>query len=72
MSKILIVEDDTSLGGGVSMALKTPETEAVWCQNIKDAKAEMSRDSFSLFVLDINLPDGSGINLLNSSAAAFL
>lgn len=64
MSKILIVEDDTSLGGGVSMALKTPETEAVWCQNIKDAKAEMSRDSFSLFVLDINLPDGSGIDLL--------
>lgn len=64
MSKILIVEDDTSLGGGISMALKTPETEAVWCQSLSAARAEMAKDTFSLFVLDINLPDGSGIDLL--------
>ena len=64
MLKILIVEDDVSLGGGVSMALKAPEIDVVWCQNILDARARMAKEQFSLFVLDINLPDGSGLDLL--------
>jgi len=64
MLKILIVEDDVSLGGGVSMALKAPEIDVVWCQNILDARARMAKEQFSLFVLDINLPDGNGIDFL--------
>ena len=64
MLKILIVEDDVSLGGGVSMALKTPEIDVVWCQNISDARLRMAKEQFSLFVLDINLPDGNGIPVL--------
>lgn len=64
MSKIMIVEDDVSLGGGVSMALQTPETEIVWCRNIAEARTRLTNEQFTLFVLDINLPDGNGINLL--------
>ena len=64
MLKILIVEDDVSLGGGVSMALKTPEIDVVWCQNISDARLRMAKEQFSLFVLDINLPDGNGIDFM--------
>lgn len=64
MSKIMIVEDDSSLGGGVAMALKTPETEVVLCKNISEARVRMAKEQFVLFVLDINLPDGNGLDLL--------
>lgn len=64
MSKIMIVEDDVSLGEGVSMALRTPENDVVWCRNLSEARAETDREQFSLFILDINLPDGNGKDLL--------
>lgn len=64
MFKLLIVEDDTSLGGGISMALKSSETDVVWCQNMSEARTKIAKEAFSLYVLDINLPDGNGIDLL--------
>ena len=64
MWKILIVEDDVSLGGGVSMALKTSEIDVVWCKNISDARVKIAKEQFSLLLLDINLPDGNGIDFL--------
>ncbi|HJC56487.1 MAG TPA: response regulator transcription factor [Candidatus Eisenbergiella intestinipullorum] len=64
MERILILEDDAALGAGIRMALQTPETEAVLCHTLKDARRTLMQEAFSLLILDINLPDGSGLELL--------
>ncbi len=57
--KILIVEDDTALNNGIALSLNTDNTIQAFC--IEDAKSKLDT-SIDLVILDINLPDGSGIN----------
>lgn len=64
MKHILIVEDDTALGEGVRLALQHPELEAVLCRTLAQARQALAARSFDLAVLDVNLPDGSGLELL--------
>ena len=64
MKHILIVEDDIALGDGVRLALQHPELEAVLCRTLAQARAAMEGQAFDLAVLDVNLPDGSGLELL--------
>ena len=64
MKHILIVEDDIALGDGVRLALQHPELEAVLCRTLAQARAAMEGQAFDLAVLDVNLPDGSGLDLL--------
>ncbi|MCL2253531.1 MAG: response regulator transcription factor [Lachnospiraceae bacterium] len=59
---ILILEDDTALCKGIEMALAAPERCFALCHNIAAAKAAMQNKRPGLFILDINLPDGSGLN----------
>ena len=57
--KILIVEDDRSLNNGIALSLNTYEC----VQAYKLAEAHKLLDkSISLIILDINLPDGSGLD----------
>ena len=56
---ILIVEDDTALNNGIALSLNTDNTIQAFC--IEDAKSKLDT-SVDLVILDINLPDGSGIN----------
>lgn len=74
--KILIVEDDKKLNEGIKLALKSDELEFVQAFNLKEAKEEIkTRDDNrttdevpsglpDLIVLDINLPDGNGLDWL--------
>ena len=64
MKHILIVEDDIALGDGVRLALQHPELEAVLCRTLAQARAAMEGQAFDLAILDVNLPDGSGLDLL--------
>ena len=64
MKHILIVEDDIALGDGVRLALQHPELEAVLCRTLAQARAAMEGQAFDLAILDVNLPDGSGLELL--------
>ncbi len=67
--RILIVEDDTVLAGGLCRALQNEKIETVSCKTLKEAK-KLLQDSraadmqFTLVVLDVNLPDGSGFDFL--------
>lgn len=65
MEEIFILEDDETLGRGIAMALETPECKVTLAQTLKQAQ-DMLQKQFSLLILDINLPDGSGIDLLRS------
>ena len=64
MKRILIVEDDRALGDGLCLALKGPEAEAVLCRTLSAARSALEAGDFALVILDVNLPDGSGLDLL--------
>lgn len=65
MHKIMIVEDDKALSSGIALALKSSDIEIFQCYDLKSAKSKLSAEYFDLFIFDINLPDGSGLDLLS-------
>ncbi len=69
MQQILIVEDDTTLNQGLCKALADENRKTVSCENIADAKAQIALGTVSLVLLDINLPDGNGIEFLREVKA---
>ncbi|MBQ2317931.1 MAG: response regulator transcription factor [Lachnospiraceae bacterium] len=69
MQQILIVEDDTTLNQGLCKALADENRKTVSCENIADAKAQLALGTVSLVLLDINLPDGNGIEFLRAVKA---
>lgn len=69
MKHILLVEDDIALGQGITMALQIPETEITVCRGLREARQALSGRTFILLILDINLPDGSGLTLLRERKA---
>lgn len=64
MKKILLLEDDRNLGQTLSERLKRENFEVVWVRSIAAAKAEILNRFFDLQILDIGLPDGSGLEWL--------
>ncbi|MDO4284807.1 MAG: response regulator transcription factor [Eubacteriales bacterium] len=64
MEQLLIVEDDTGLNQGLSKALKADNRQIISCQDLKTAKEQLLCGRVSLILLDINLPDGSGLDFL--------
>lgn len=63
--KILIVEDDETLNQGLCRALRSQERQIVSCKNLSEARTQLSKETLSLALLDINLPDGYGLDLLD-------
>jgi DNA-binding response OmpR family regulator len=64
MQQILIVEDDTTLNSGLCKALREDGRRIVSCENIAEARDQLLLDTVSLVILDVNLPDGSGLTML--------
>lgn len=64
MNHILIVEDDAALSNGIVLALKDDNCTFVQVYDIAAAKQQMKSNSFDLVILDVNLPDGNGLDLL--------
>jgi DNA-binding response OmpR family regulator len=68
--KILVLEDDTALCRGIELALKAQRREFALCFSVAEAKARLSDCPPDLFILDINLPDGSGLAFCSELRAA--
>lgn len=64
MQNILLLEDDTALGQGVCLALKDSAVQVHLCDTLARGRAAWQSGSFDLLILDVNLPDGSGLDLL--------
>lgn len=64
MYQILIAEDDQPLNRGISLALKGPDKEIHSVFDLASASAKVKASSFDLIILDINFPDGSGLDFL--------
>ena len=70
MEQLLIIEDDTGLNQGLCRALKSDNRQVISCMNLKTAREQLLCGSVSLVLLDINLPDGSGLDFLKELKAA--
>ncbi|WP_025721923.1 response regulator transcription factor [Paenibacillus polymyxa] len=64
MNHILIIEDDIALSNGIVLALKEPNNVFTQTYDIATAKEHLNVTAFGLVILDVNLPDGSGLDLL--------
>ena len=70
MPNILLVEDDDALSEGIALALRAQGTVRR-CSTLAEARKALGRAGFDLMILDINLPDGSGLALLRERPAGF-
>lgn len=63
MKKILLIEDDSSLGPAIINTLTSEGFKATLCDTFSKGKAEL-QNKYDLILLDWMLPDGQGIDLL--------
>ncbi len=64
--KILVVEDDTALNNGIALSLSDYEISQAF--SLKEAKEKAA--GADLIILDVNLPDGSGIDFCRKMRAS--
>ena len=64
MREILLLEDDTTLGRGIQLALQGPDVTIALTGTLSQAREMMAQKKFDLLILDVNLPDGSALDLL--------
>lgn len=64
MRELLLLEDDGALGRGICLALETGELHVTLCGTAAQARSALEQGDFDLLILDVNLPDGSGLDLL--------
>ncbi len=69
MKSILIAEDDRALGDGLCLALKDPALELTLCRTLSAARSALEAGGFDLLILDVNLPDGNGLDFLRRAGA---
>lgn len=63
--KVLLVEDDVSIGEGVVTGLTASGMTVDWVQTGKHALSELTNPAYSVVVLDLGLPDIDGLDLLS-------
>jgi DNA-binding response OmpR family regulator len=63
MNKTLLVEDDSALSIGIEFTLKDEGYQVFTSATLEEGKELFNNEVFSLIILDVNLPDGSGYDL---------
>ncbi|PWF42424.1 response regulator [Massilia glaciei] len=61
---ILIIEDDLDLGFALQQSLKAEGISSEWLRRLADAPRVAADLAYDCALLDISLPDGSGLELL--------
>lgn len=64
MKRILLIEDDRTLSHGILLTLRNDSIEVEQAFDLHSARELARKGIFDLFILDINLPDGSGLDYL--------
>lgn len=63
MTKILIVEDDSTIAFSMKYALECEGYTVDSANNIENAKNKIKENKYNLLLLDVMLPDGTGYEL---------
>lgn len=64
MSRILVIEDDPAVGKVLTVTLRLGGHEVEVLQDLSAGRERLERGGFDMLVLDVNLPDGSGLDIL--------
>ncbi|RKX54674.1 MAG: sigma-54-dependent Fis family transcriptional regulator [Thermotoga sp.] len=64
-SKILVVEDDQSMNYLLRMALKEEGYEVNGAFSLRESYEEISSEVYDVILLDLKLPDGNGMELID-------
>ena len=64
--RILIVEDDETLADGLSVGLRLSGLTPELVTTVADAQEALAHGGYSAILLDIMLPDGTGLELLSN------
>ena len=62
--RILLVEDDRPLAQAVLAYLQHKQFRVDWAQTLQQARALAAVTHYCAILLDLNLPDGEGLQLL--------
>jgi DNA-binding response OmpR family regulator len=62
--RVLVIEDDRIIGDGVVAGLDLEGYAVDWVEDIESAETAIDANKYDLMVLDIGLPDGSGLDFL--------
>lgn len=68
--RVLIVEDDAGIANGLAATLKAAGYAVDVCGTLGQASAALQVETFDLVLLDLNLPDGDGIDWLRRLRAS--
>ncbi len=63
MVEVILVEDDVTIATSLSRSLAEEGFSVRLCQSVREFK-QQSLDKVDVFILDIGLPDGSGLDLV--------
>lgn len=61
--KIFVLEDDSAIGMGLSYSLENEGYTVTLAKTVSDALNIIEKEKFSLYILDLTLPDGSGYDV---------
>jgi PAS domain S-box-containing protein len=64
VKRILLVEDDASVGSGIEALLNAEGYDTTWVRNAADVRDAARRVQPEVAIIDVNLPDGSGVDLV--------
>lgn len=62
--RLLLVEDDPLLGDGIRAGLSQDDYQVDWFTDGRSAEMALASEQYDLMVLDIGLPDKSGLEVL--------
>jgi len=67
---VLIVDDEPQIGEVLSAYLQRESFETVVCEDVASAVASLEKRRPDIMLLDITLPDGSGLDILKQANKA--
>ena len=70
MTEILLVEDDDTIASGLRYALEQEGYSLTLAATVADALAALKQHSFTLLLIDLGLPDGSGFDVCRAARRA--
>jgi two-component system response regulator HydG len=68
MARILLVDDDSNFTHATRLLLKAESHSVETAATVKDANRLIKAEKFDLMFVDLALPDGSGLELINDGA----
>jgi len=62
-SGLLLVEDDETFGASLVRGLRSHRFSVSWVRSLREARRALEEATFRLALVDVGLPDGSGMDL---------